>query len=267
MLAAVVADRVLLTGAAGRIGSHLRQGLRGELAELRLNDLATLSAEHEAETVVVGDLRDFELVRRAVDGVGAVVHLGGVADEAGFDVLVGPNVKGTFNVFEAARQAGVERVVYASSNHVTGFYPVTRRLIGDEPVRPDSLYGVTKAFGESLGRMYADKFGLDVICVRIGSFARRPTDPRHRSIWLSPGDAVRLFAACLSAPSPLGFQVVYGASANTRLWWELGPARELGYEPREDAEAYAAELGETIDSGVQGGVFAEPEYGGWANGR
>jgi uronate dehydrogenase len=263
MLDPVLVDRVLLTGAAGRIGSHLRQGLRGRFTELRLNDQTAISPEHEAEAVVVGDLCDFQLVRRAVDGVQAVVHLGGVADEAAFDVLAGPNVQGTFNVFEAARQAGVQRVVYASSNHVTGFYPITRQLTGGEPVRPDSLYGVTKAFGEALGRLYADKFGLDVVCVRIGWFGPRPTEARQRSIWLSPADALRLFATCLSAPSP-GFRVVYGVSANARRWWDLGPARELGYEPLEDGEAYAGEVGGALDSGVQGGVFAERDYGGWA---
>jgi uronate dehydrogenase len=260
----VLFHRVLLTGAAGQLGSSLRPRLRADLEELRLNDLAAVDAKHDVETVIAGDLRDPQVVRRAVDGMEAVVHLGGVADEAGFEVLFGPNIEGTYNVFEAARNAGTRRVVYASSGHVTGFYSVTQRLIGREPVRPDSLYGVSKAFGEALGRMYADKFGLEVVCVRIGAFQKRPSEARHLSTWLSPGDARRLFGACLSAPSPLGYRVVYGVSANTQRWWDLGPARDLGYEPRDDAEAFARDLPLPMDAGVQGGHYAEPDYGGWA---
>ena len=261
--------RVLLTGAAGRIGSSLRPGLCAHdgLRELRLSDIEPLAPEHPAETVAPADVRDADAVLRAVDGVDAIVHLGGVPGEADLATLAGPNVHGTFHVLDAARRAGARRVVLASSNHVTGFEPTTRRLAGHEPPRPDSLYGATKAFGEALGRLYADKFGLEVVCLRIGTFAERPLEPRHLSTWLSPADALRLIGACLTAPSPLGFRVVYGASANTRGWWDLGPARELGYAPQDDAEAFAdtlARAGEDLGAGPQGGEFAEPGHGGWA---
>jgi uronate dehydrogenase len=258
-----VAERVLLTGAAGRIGTCLRTGLRPGLRELRLSDRATLRAEHDAETVVAADLADREAVARAAEGVDAVVHLGGEPGEADLEALLDPNVRGVFHVLDAARRAGVRRVVLASSNHVTGFYAAGVPLKGGEPVRPDSLYGVTKAFGEALGRMYVDKFGLEVVCLRIGTFGERPTTARHLATWLSPGDTVRLVSACLRAPSPLGFAVLYGASANTRGWWDLGPARRLGYAPQDDSEAFAGELGAPPAGGPQGAEFAERGYGGW----
>jgi uronate dehydrogenase len=165
-------------------------------------------------------------------------------------------------VFEAARLSGVPRVVFASSNHATGFYPVDQTLAGDEPARPDSLYGVTKVYGEAVGRLYVDKFGIEVVCVRIGSFAERPRQLRELATWLSHGDAVRLFAACLSA-SAVGFRVVYGASANTRRFWDLTPALELGYEPQDDAERYAGELGGELHQ-LHGGAFTARDAGGWA---
>ena len=262
-------ERVLLTGAAGRIGSALRPGLRGldGLRELRLSDIEPLRPEHPVETVAAADLRDADAVLRAADGVDAIVHLGGIPGEADLATLAGPNLHGAFHVLDAARRTGARRVVLASSNHATGFAPATQRLAGHEAPRPDSLYGATKAFGEALGSLFADKFGLEVVCLRIGSFAERPRESRELSSWLSPGDGLRLVSACLTAPSPLGFRVVYGASANTRGWWDLDPARELGYAPQDDAEAFAPQLApaaRTPPAGPQGGEFAQPGYGGWA---
>jgi uronate dehydrogenase len=259
--ASPIAGLVLITGAAGAIGSCLREGLRAQVGGLVLTDSRPLEATGE-ERFVEADLADRTAVARAVEGVDAVIHLGAIPTEASFDELVGPNLIGTFNVFEAARRAGATRIVYASSNHASGFYPVEQRLTGREPPRPDTLYGVTKAYGEALGSLYVDKFGLDVVCIRIGSFAERPRQVRELATWLSPPDAVRLFAACLSAPS-FGFRVVYGASANTRLNWDLSAARELGYEPQDDAERYAAELGGEPHS-LHGGSFTDRDIGGWA---
>jgi uronate dehydrogenase len=256
-------SRVLLTGAAGNIGSCLRAGLRDGLRELRLSDVVPLSAAAPSETVALADLGDFSAVERAVSGVEAIVHLGAVPDEAPFSELAGPNLHGVYHVFEAARRCGVRRVVFASSNHATGFYPTSQRLSGVEPVRPDGLYGASKAYGEALGRMYADRFGLSVISVRIGSFVERPREPRHLSTWLSFGDAVRLFSACLTAPS-VSYAVVYGASANTRCWWDLESARALGYEPVDNAEDFASSVGDGPVPEPQGGRNAEPGHGGWA---
>jgi uronate dehydrogenase len=257
--------RVLLTGAAGRIGSCLRAGLRDELDELRLTDIHDPDPPPlPTERFVRADLADREAVERAVDGVEAVVHLGGVPSEVAFDELLGPNVVGTFNVLEAARRTGVRRVVYASSAHATGFYPVEARLAGSEPPRPDGLYGVTKAYGEALARMYSDRFGLEAICLRIGSFDERPSDPLHLSTWLSTADAVRLFRACLTAPD-VRFVTVYGVSANSRSWWDLDEARRrLEYEPRDDAERYAREIEQPeAPPRYQGEPFTAADYGGW----
>jgi uronate dehydrogenase len=253
--------RVLITGAAGAIGSCLREGLGPLVDELVLTDVRDPEPAAR-ERFVQADLADRDAVMRAVEGVDAVVHLGAVPTETSFDELVGPNLVGTFNVFESARLCGVSRVVFASSNHATGFYPVERTLGGDEPTRPDSLYGVTKVYGEAVGRLYVDKFGLGVVCVRIGSFAERPRQLRELATWLSYGDAVRLFAACLSAPA-VGFRVVYGASANTQRFWDLTSAFELGYEPQDDAERYAGEVGGELHE-LQGGAFTARDAGGWA---
>ena len=256
--------RVLLTGASGGIGSCLRPGLRDELEELRLSDRRPPEEPPTgSETFVPAELTDRAAVERAMAGVEAVVHLAAAPGELAFDELLDPNFVGTFNVFDAARRAGVRRVVFASSNHVTGFYPVDKRLAGVEPVRPDGLYGVSKVFGEALARMYSDRFGLEAICLRIGAFQERPREPSHLAIWLSHGDAVRLVRACLSAPD-ISFLVAYGASANTRSWWNARAAyTRLGYEPQDDAERFADEV-EGPEPERQGDPFTEPDYGGWA---
>jgi uronate dehydrogenase len=249
---------ILLTGAAGRIGSSLRAPLRTAASELRLTDVAPLEPEAPNETVYRADLTDFAAICSAAEGVEAVVHLGAEAGEATFEELAAANLTGCYNVFEAARLAGVKRVVFASSNHATGFYPVDQRLIGDEPTRPDSFYGVTKVYGEALGRLYHDKFGLEVACLRIGTFRERPTEPRMLHTWLSAPDGTRLVVACLTSPA-LGFAIVYGVSDNRRAWWSTEPARRLGYVPEDDAEAFAAEIGDLADGLPQGGFFAAPE--------
>jgi len=260
----VIFRRVLLTGASGKIASCLRPGLRDELEELRLTDRRPPEEPPTgAETFVPADLTDRDAVERAMAGVEAVVHLGAAPGELAFDELLGPNVVGAFNVFEAARRTGVRRVVFASSNHATGFYPVGERLGGVEPVRPDGLYGVSKVFGEALARMYFDRFGLEAICLRIGAFGERPRRPGHLAEWLSHGDAVRLVRACLSAPD-IGFLVVYGVSANTRSWWNIGDAAaRLGYEPQDNAERFASEV-DGPEPERQGDEFTEPGYGAWA---
>ncbi|MEA2509063.1 MAG: uronate dehydrogenase [Actinomycetota bacterium] len=257
--------RVLLTGAAGRIGSALRPGLRTEVEELRLTDRTTVGpAPGTTETFVQADLLDEAAVARSVEGVDAIVHLGGIPDEAPFDELLGPNIHGTFTLFDAARRAGVTRIVYASSNHASGFYGPADRLTGEEPPRPDSLYGVTKVFGEAVGRLYADKFGLQVIAVRIGSFEQEPSEPRHLHTWLSPGDALRLFRSCLT-DKPVHFLTIYGVSANTQTWWPSGDAaRTIGFEPQDDAERFAEKISNGATDTWQGGRFAARDYGRWA---
>ena len=246
--------KVLITGAAGRIGTVLRRDLAHDL---RLTDVVEL----DDPRFVRADLTDQAAIDRAVEGVDAVVHLGAVPDEAPFGELAGPNLHGTFHVFDACRRLGVSRIVYASSNHATGMYPPGAPL--DETVvpRPDGLYGVSKVYGEALGRMYVERFGLEVVALRIGTFAERPPDRRALHTWLSFGDGVRLVDAALTAPD-VGFTIVYGASANSQRWWPLTSA--LGYAPQDNAEDYAGEIRDSTEYTHQGGRNIDPSYGGWA---
>lgn len=241
----------MITGAAGGVGTLLRPGLRGVAGEIRLVDLRPAVAG-EGEQAMTGDVTDLDFARRALSGCDACVHLAAIPVEAPFMDILHSNVRGAWTVFEAARLEGCERVVFASSNHATGFYPVTERLNPNDPVRPDTFYGASKVFGEALGRMYHDKFGMRVACVRIGGARPRPVDERDLSIWLSQGDLGRLFRACLTSPE-LGFSIVYGASRNTRGWWDLEPGRRLGYEPQDDAEVYANEVEKSPPFEYQGG--------------
>ena len=252
---------VLITGAAGTLGRTLRQVLQGQVGTLRLLDIAPLGTPRPGEELVTADVRDLEAVTRAMEGVDATVHLAGIPHEDSFDRIMETNVVGTYNVFEAARKQGCARVVFASSSHVTGFYDASERIGPEVPVRPDSFYGVSKACGENLGRLYFDKHGLQVVCVRIGTVAERPTTQRHLSTWLSPRDAVELFWRCLVAPD-IGFTVVYGTSATQRSWWDPGPVDRLGYRPVDDAEKWASEVNSTdadpteSGEGPQGGSYA-----------
>ncbi len=252
--------RVLITGARGKVGSVMRPGLRDGLDELRLSDLEAPDALVGPETFFAADLSDADAIARAVEGVDAVVHLGAVPDEAAFELIAGPNLHGVYHVFEACRRAGVPRVVFASSNHASGMYPVGVPLDGEQRPRPDGLYGASKVYGEALGSMYADKFGLEVVCLRIGSFQPRPRERRELSTWISHEDCVRLVRAALTADD-VHFEIVYGASANTRRWWPLENA--IGFVPLDDAEVFADEL-DGPGYAEQGGPNAAPDHGGWA---
>jgi len=235
---------ILITGAAGRIGTMLRPRLARPGRVLRLLDIVPLAAPAgPAEEAVTASVTDMDAMTAACAGADAVIHLGGVPTEDAWAPILDVNINGTYTVFEAARRAGVPRVVFASSNHAVGFTPRESFPVTDDarPV-PDTYYGVSKAAGEALAALYALRYGMDAICVRILSCSERPVNARMLSTWLSPDDAGRLFEACLTAPSP-GFRVIYGVSANTRGGWvSLDGARALGYHPRDDAESYAAGL-------------------------
>lgn len=243
--------RIVVTGAAGGVGSLLRPGLRGLADDIRLVDLNAVDAG-PGESSRAGDITDLAFARRALEGCDACVHLAAIPIEDDFEAILHSNVRGAWTVFEAARLEGCARVVFASSNHATGFYPVEQRVSPIDPVRPDTYYGVSKVFGEALGSLYHDKFGLRVACIRIGGARPKPIDVRDLSIWLSPGDLGRLVRACLTSHD-LGFAIVYGASRNTRGWWDLEPARRLGYEPLDDAEVYADEVERIPAFEFQGG--------------
>jgi uronate dehydrogenase len=233
---------VVITGAAGRIGGMLRPRLAGPGRLLRLVDVAPLTAG-PAEEAVQASVTDLDAMTKAFAGAAAVIHLAGVPGETTWDEVSHVNIHGTYVAFEAARRAGVSRVVYASSNHAVGFTPRESFPVPDYAfTAPDTYYGVSKVAGEALAALYHYRYGLDTICLRILTCADRPTYGRALSTWLSPGDCGRLFEACLTAPSP-GYRVVFGVSANTRGGWvSLAEARALGYEPRDDAEVYAAQV-------------------------
>ncbi|WP_432157028.1 NAD-dependent epimerase/dehydratase family protein [Streptomyces sp. bgisy153] len=233
---------VLLTGAAGGLGTLMRELLPDYGYQLRLLDLLPIEGEPDA---IVADLADKAAVREAVRGVDAVVHLAGISLEAPFEKILKANIEGTYHLYEAAREEGVGRIVFASSNHAVGFTSSPRAddpLIPVEtPHRPDTFYGLSKAFGEDLAQFYWDKHGLETVSVRIGSCFPEPTSVRMLSVWMSPADGARLFHAALTAEH-VGHSVVHGSSANTRLWWDLTTARALGYDPQDDSEPYAAKL-------------------------
>ncbi len=241
---------VLITGGAGRIGRYLRDRLRQPGRTLRLFDTrapdASETASLDGVEYVAGSVTDFGAVHAAMSGVDAVVHLAGIASiKAAASDLTHVNITGTAHVFEAARQQGVRRIVFASSNHAAGFGE--RHMLDDAGLpRPDSYYGVTKVFGEALGSLYHDRDGIDVVCLRIGTCKDHPTDVRSLGTWLSPDDTGRLVEAALSHPSP-GFVVAWGVSDNRRRPWPLDAARAIGFRPEDDGEAYAAQIADQID--------------------
>ncbi|RAR56624.1 uronate dehydrogenase [Paraburkholderia unamae] len=230
--------RLLLTGAGGNLGRQLRGALADWADTVRISDITELgeTAPHEEARRV--DLADREAVMEMVEGVDAIVHLGGISIDAPFDDLLEANIRGTYNLYEAARKHGVKRIVYASSNHVTGFHPVTNVLDTDAPHRPDSLYGVTKCFGESLSRYYFDRFGIETVCLRIGSSFEEPKNARMLVTFLSYGDFIEL-VRCSLFTNRAGHAVVYGVSDNPACWWDNAKARFLGYRPRDSSQAYA----------------------------
>ncbi|GAA3976231.1 NAD(P)-dependent oxidoreductase [Thermobifida alba] len=233
-------ERILLTGAGGRIGTLLRPRMTRPGRVLRLHDRRPLEPGPGVE-VVTGDATDLDAVTEAMDGVDAVVHLAARSTEAAWEEILHTNIHGGYVVLEAARRAGVTRLVLASSNHAVGFHP---RSAGTAPdylfPRPDTYYGVSKVTLEALGSLYADRYGMDVVCLRIGYCGPRPLGRHGLGTWLSPDDCANLVESCLSAPAP-GFRVVWGVSDNTRRWWSLDEARSLGYTPRDDAEVFAPE--------------------------
>lgn len=246
----------------------LRPRLAAPGRSLRLLDVAPLTAG-PGEEVVPGSITDLDAMTAACRGADAVIHLAGLATEGPWVTIAELNIHGTYVVFEAARRAGVDRVIYASSNHAVGFIPRPEFPAPDYAFpAPDTYYGVSKVAGEALAALYHYRYGLDAICLRILTCETRPTTVRSLSTWLSPDDAGRLFGACLTAPKP-GFRVAYGVSRNTRGGWaSLDAAQALGYQPRDDAEDYAAEViaatGEPDpDDPVQqhlGGDFCLPDF-------
>lgn len=238
-----MAERILITGANGNLGRELRDGLRGVYGELRLTHRRELDRPAGAgERFVKARLESLDEMTLAMEGVDTVVHLGARTDEDDWSVIRDANIDGTFNVYEAARRCGVRRVVFGSTHHVVGFHRRDRTVGRDAPNRPDSRYGLSKVFGEAVGRLYADKHGLSVVNLRIGCCQRVPPHQRSLWMWLGFEDWVSLVRAAIDAPTGLHYETVYGVSANTRRPFDDPGARAIDWTPRQNAEDYLEEV-------------------------
>ncbi|NAO25050.1 NAD(P)-dependent oxidoreductase [Pseudomonas syringae pv. dysoxyli] len=231
-------NRLLLTGAAGGLGKVLRETLRPYTKVLRLSDIAEMApAVDGSEEVQVCDLADKNAVHQLVEGVDAIVHFGGVSVERPFEEILGANICGVFHIYEAARRHGVKRVIFASSNHVIGFYKQTETIDAHSPRRPDSYYGLSKSYGEDMASFYFDRYGIETVSIRIGSSFAEPQNRRMMSTWLSFADLTQLIERSLYTPD-VGHTVVYGVSDNNTVWWDNRLASKLDYKPKDSSEVF-----------------------------
>jgi uronate dehydrogenase len=260
-------QKILVTGAAGGIGTRLRQLLPAVYPQIRWSDIKRPGDLAGGEEFVQADLSDYAAVEKLTAGIDGIVHLGGYSIEGPWEDILAANIVGARNIYEAGYRTGVKRVVFASSNHAVGFYPRSRKIGVDVTVRPDSRYGISKAFGEAMGAFYADKHGLRVTCLRIGNFGDAPIDKRRLSIWLSPDDLVRLIRIGLEHPD-IKFEIFYGMSDNAAAWWDNSNAARFGYKPQSKAEDHRAEAmaaqaklaPDPVGDRYQGGTYTSDEY-------
>ncbi|NYT78937.1 NAD(P)-dependent oxidoreductase [Alcaligenaceae bacterium] len=261
--------RVLITGAAGNIGMCLRTHLRGRYALLRLADIAEQAPAKDNEEICKIDVRDIGSIERCMRDIDCVIHLAGIPGADTWEKILPMNIEGCYNVFEAARRQKVRRVIFASSNHAVGYHRREKFLDDTVQHRPDSLYGVSKVFGEGLGRMYADKYGLSVACLRIGTFRTpdRPSEARQLLTWISHNDMAQLARRCIEHES-YHFAVVYGVSNNLRNRWDNSNVKFLGYAPQDNSEVFAAEIlandipEDPIAAQFHGGFYCPLEFVG-----
>jgi uronate dehydrogenase len=253
---------ILITGAAGDVGTHLRRELAGKY-RIRASDLRPLK-KVARESYLRADIAKMADALRITKGVDAVVHLGGYSVEGPWEGILSANIVGCYNIFEAAHSNGVKRILFPTSNHATGFYRRDQTIDHRVYIKPDSRYGVSKVFGEALGSLYADKYGMQVFCMRIGNVNPKPIDKRRLSIWFSPRDLAQLVTIGIENPE-IRFEIVYGISGNKRAWYDNSNAYRLGYRPQDDSEIYAAEIlarekaGDPVAEQYQGGAFCVAE--------
>lgn len=251
---------LLLTGAAGQLGRFLRPRLRRYCQRLRVSDQAELGLAAEGEEVVRAELQDAAAVLALLQDVNAVVHLGGVSTERSWESIRDANIDGMVNLYEAARLRGVQRIVFASSNHVTGMYARAERISPADRPRPDGFYGLSKAFGENLAQLYWDRHGIQTVSLRIGTALPEPTNRRMLSTWLSLEDLERLVLAALSAPM-VGHTVMYGVSRNTSGWWDNRAASHIGFDAHHSADDHIAAV-QSRESVVDAGSLPSQLQGG-----
>lgn len=258
--------KLALTGAAGRLGRLLRPSLLKGGHSLTSTDRAPGEPLTAAERWIEGDLREAGVADAVLEGAQIVIHLAGTPNEQPLPQVLANNHEALFQLFESARRQRVRRVVYASSNHAFGLHPVTRRLRLGDAYRPDGFYGLSKVWGEALGRMYWEKHGIECVALRIGTcLGLAPRNRRELSTWLGNDDWTRLVACAIDAEA-VGFAPVWGVSANTRAWVDLTEGNAIGYVPKQDAEAFAATAlaatarPDPVADRYQGGPFVTIDY-------
>lgn len=257
-------NRLLLTGAAGGLGQVLREALQAHATIIRVSDISPMApAAGEHEEVVTCDLADKAAVLALAKNVDAIVHMGGISTERAFEEILEANIRGTFHIYEAARKEGIKRVVFASSNHVTGFYPQDEEVDAHSPRRPDCYYGLSKAYGEDLATFYFHRYGIETVSLRIGSSFPEPRNLRMLSTWLSFSDLDHLVERALLCKD-VGHTVVYGVSANRDLWWNNRYAAHLGFNAQDSSERFRAQMEQQpkpapddLSARLQGGAFTQ----------
>jgi uronate dehydrogenase len=262
---AISPGTILLTGASGNLGRMLTKALAAEGWTLRLTDLTPFPDPIPAGAAFTrADLNDGVTILRLAEGCDAIVHLGGVSVERPFEEVLGPNIRGLYHIYEAARREGA-RVIFASSNHSVGFHERTESLAADTQFLPDGFYGLSKAYGELMGRLYWFKHGVESVFVRIGSCFPEPTNARMLASWLSYPDLARLVVRCITTEK-VGCRVVWGASNNQRMtWWRDDDRDALGWSPHDSADPFASQLsgkvsGDPIEERYMGGNFCALDY-------
>ncbi len=254
---------ILITGASGDVGTHLRRELAAKY-QIRASDLRDLKEKIKGQKFVRADISKFSDTLRITKGVDAIVHLGGYSVEGPWEGILSANIIGCYNVFEAARRNGVKRILFPTSNHATGFYRRDQTIDHRVYPKPDSRYGVSKVFGEALASLYADKYGMEMFCMRIGNVNAVPIDKRRLSILFTPRDLAQLVTIGIEHPA-IRFEIVYGVSRNKRSWYDNSNAYRLGYKPQDDSEIFAADIlrreqpGDRTAEQYQGGMFVVAE--------
>lgn len=234
-------NRLLITGAAGNLGGHLRKELAPLATHLRLSDINDMGAAAANEEIVQGNVTDADLMMEITKDVDMVVHMGGQANEHTWETVLNANIIGFYNMYEGCRKNGVKRLIWGSSNHAIGFYPREQVIDASVYPRPDTNYGVTKVFGEGLAQYYWDKYGFETASIRIGSCFPKPLDRRMLTTWLSYPDMTHLVERCLIAPR-VAHTVIYGVSDNDMKLWDNHMAAHIGFRPKDNAEVYRAEI-------------------------
>lgn len=259
----MIYDRVLLTGAAGLLGTELRKRLAPKVKFLRSTDITPMSNPAANEELVTADLGDLSVAKDLVKDIDAIVHFGGLSKDADFESIHRVNITGFQSLYEQARIAGVKRIIFSSSVHAIGFYDQTTVIDADVPTRPDSNYGVSKVFGEALAQLFWDKHGLEGVSIRIGSCEPKPSTRRHLRTWLSFDDMWQLVERSLTVPR-VRHTIIYGMSDNRAAFWDNRLATHIGYRAKDSADDYAEEIfaadphpdKDDIVNRLQGGAFA-----------